>query len=228
MECRIFVGLEDRLSEGTTKATFYKRTGKRVCDLVVVVPGLIVASPLLLLLSVIVRLSMGTPVLFRQTRPGFKAAPFRIFKLRTMKDLRDDEARLLPDVRRLTRFGRFLRATSLDELPELLNVLRGEMSLVGPRPLLMQYLDRYSPEQARRMDLRPGVTGHAQVCGRNLVSWEERFRLDVWYVDHCTLWLDLKILFQTVGTVLKREGIVKEGHATMTEFMGSGKPDGEL
>ena len=216
------------MDTATTNRTFYMRVGKRIGDLLLVVPGLILVSPLLLLLALIVRLNMGSPVLFRQTRPGFKGTPFRVFKFRTMRDLRDADGRLLPDASRLTAFGRFLRAASFDELPELFNVLKGEMSLVGPRPLLMQYLDRYSPEQARRMDVRPGLTGHAQVHGRNLVSWDERFRLDVWYVDRCSVWLDLKILFQTIGTVLKREGIAKEGHATMTEFMGSGNPDGEL
>jgi len=205
--------------------SFYRAYGKRVFDLVVVVPALLVLSPLLLLLALAVRISLGSPVLFRQTRPGLHGRPFRILKFRTMRDLHDEDGRPLPDERRLTRFGRFLRASSLDELPELLNVLKGEMSLVGPRPLLMQYLQRYSPEQARRHECLPGLTGHAQVRGRNLVSWDERFRLDVWYVERCTLWLDLRILAQTVVTVVKREGITSEGHASMPEFMGSGKPE---
>lgn len=212
----------------TLSATFYQRTGKRLFDLLLVIPGLIVGAPLLLVLALVVRWNMGAPSLFRQTRPGLKGAPFRIFKFRTMLDARDGDGKPLPDERRLTATGRFLRGSSLDELPELFNVLKGEMSLVGPRPLLMQYLDRYSPEQARRMDLLPGITGHAQVSGRNAVTWDEKFRLDVWYVDHCTLWLDVRILLRTIRTVFGREGVAKEGHATTTEFMGSGKPDGRL
>jgi len=209
-------------------ATFYKRTGKRLFDLLLVVPGLIVAAPLLIVLALVVRWNVGAPVLFRQIRPGLKGEPFRIIKFRSMRNAAGDDGKPLPDEQRLTAIGRFLRASSLDELPELFNVLKGEMSLVGPRPLLMQYLERYSKEQARRMDLLPGITGHAQVSGRNAVTWDEKFRLDVWYVDHCTLWLDVRILLRTIGTVFSREGVAKEGHATTTEFMGSGKPDGEL
>jgi lipopolysaccharide/colanic/teichoic acid biosynthesis glycosyltransferase len=202
-------------------STFYRAIGKRGFDLLVVIPGLLLCVPLLLLLAIAVRLRLGSPVLFRQSRPGRHGRPFEILKFRTMRDLADENGQPLEDALRLTPFGRFLRAASLDELPELINVFKGEMSLVGPRPLLMQYLGRYSAEQARRHQLRPGITGHAQVNGRNLVSWDERFRLDVWYVDHCSLLLDLKILLQTIMTVVKREGITSEGHASMPEFMGS-------
>jgi lipopolysaccharide/colanic/teichoic acid biosynthesis glycosyltransferase len=163
---------------------------------------------------------MGKPILFRQERIGAKGKPFTILKFRTMTMKRDNDGHLLPDALRLTRFGRFLRGSSLDELPELLNVLKGDMSLVGPRPLLMQYLDRYTPEQARRHEVKPGITGWAQVHGRNALTWEEKFTLDVWYVDHCSLSLDLRILLLTLWKVLKREGISQEGSATMTEFMG--------
>jgi lipopolysaccharide/colanic/teichoic acid biosynthesis glycosyltransferase len=194
---------------------------KRLFDLTAASLGLIVLSPILLILALFVRLIHGTPVLFRQMRPGYRGRPFHLYKFRTMTDERDETGSLLPDAKRLTRLGRFLRATSLDELPELFNILRGEMSLVGPRPLLMQYLERYSPEQARRHDMLPGLTGWAQVNGRNALTWEDKFRLDVWYVDHWSLWLDIKILFITLWKVLKREGISQEGHATAEEFMGN-------
>ncbi|PWH12191.1 MAG: sugar transferase [Anaerolineae bacterium] len=194
---------------------------KRLFDLFLATLGLVLLSPVLLLIALLVRLYHGSPVLFRQRRPGLKGKPFYIYKFRTMTDARDENGNLLPDSQRLTRLGRFLRASSLDELPELLNVLRGEMSIVGPRPLLMQYLDRYTPEQARRHDVLPGITGWAQVNGRNAISWEEKFRLDVWYVDHWSLWLDLKIILLTLWKVLKREGISQPGHATAEEFLGS-------
>lgn len=194
---------------------------KRLFDLFFAALGVVILSPVLLLIALLVRIYHGSPVLFTQQRPGFKGRPFFIYKFRTMTDARDAEGRLLPDAQRLTRLGRFLRAASLDELPELFNVLRGEMSLVGPRPLLMQYLDRYTPEQARRHEVLPGITGWAQVNGRNALSWEDKFRLDVWYVDHWSLWLDVKILLLTVWKVLKREGISQPGHATAEEFMGS-------
>jgi len=164
---------------------------------------------------------LGRPVLFRQRRPGRDGVPFWVLKFRTMTEARDAAGNLLPDAQRLTPFGRWLRSTSLDELPELLNVLRGEMSLVGPRPLLMQYLTRYRPDQARRHEVPPGLTGWAQINGRNALSWEEKFRLDVWYVDHRSLWLDLKILALTVVKVLRRDGISAAGEATMPEFLGS-------
>jgi len=167
---------------------------------------------------------MGSPVLFRQVRPGLHRKPFVMYKFRTMRDLRDTEGRLLPDEMRLTRVGHILRATSLDELPELFNVLKGEMSLVGPRPLLMEYLELYTPEQARRHEVKPGITGWAQVNGRNAITWEEKFKLDVWYVDNWSLGLDLKILALTLIKVLKREGISADGHATMPEFRGSQGP----
>lgn len=194
---------------------------KRLFDLFLAALGVVILSPVLLLIALLVRIYHGSPVLFTQQRPGFKGRPFFIYKFRTMTDARDAEGRLLPDAQRLTRLGRFLRASSLDELPELFNVLRGEMSLVGPRPLLMQYLDRYTPEQARRHEVLPGITGWAQVNGRNALSWEDKFRLDVWYVDHWSLWLDVKILLLTLWKVLKREGISQPGHATAEEFMGS-------
>jgi lipopolysaccharide/colanic/teichoic acid biosynthesis glycosyltransferase len=169
----------------------------------------------------VVRRKLGSPALFRQVRPGLHGRPFMMVKFRTMTDERGADGELLPDAQRLTAFGRFLRASSLDELPELWNVLRGEMSLVGPRPLLMEYLPLYSPEQARRHEVRPGITGWAQVNGRNAVSWDERFKLDVWYVDHRSLWLDLRILWLTVRKVLVREGISAQGEATMSRFTGN-------
>jgi len=201
---------------------FYRTRGKRAFDLAVAVPCLALGWPLLAALAVLTRFWMGSPVLYRQVRPGLGGAPFTILKFRTMRDARDASGRPLPDAERLTRFGTWMRAASLDELPELINVVRGDMSLVGPRPLLMQYLDRYSPEQFRRHEVRPGLTGLAQVAGRNLVSWEQRFALDVEYVDRCSLRLDVGILARTVAIVLRREGIAAEGHASMPEFQGSG------
>lgn len=186
---------------------------------------LLLLSPLLLLLAWQVRRHLGSPCLFRQVRPGLGGRPFTMFKFRTMRDAQDAAGRPLPDAERLTPFGRFLRASSLDELPELWNVLRGEMSLVGPRPLLMDYLPLYTAEQARRHEVRPGITGWAQINGRNAQSWGERFRLDVWYVDHQSFFLDLKILFLTVKKVLVREGISAAGEATMPRFCGC--PDNE-
>lgn len=182
--------------------------------------GLLVCSPILAVVALLVRLKLGAPILFRQQRPGLHGKPFMLYKFRTMTDARDADGHLLPDAERLTNFGRFLRRTSLDELPELFNVLKGDMSLVGPRPLLMQYLDRYTPEQMRRHEVKPGITGWAQVNGRNALSWEEKFALDVWYVDHLSLWLDLKIILLTIWKVLRREGISQDGHATMEEFLG--------
>ena len=211
----------------------YRTWGKRLFDLALTIPGLVVALPLLALLALLVRVKLGSPVLFRQTRPGRHGRPFVCLKFRTMTDARDAGGQLLPDAERLTPFGRFLRDSSLDELPELLNVLKGEMSLVGPRPLLMEYLPLYSPEQARRHEVRPGITGWAQIHGRNAQSWEERFKLDVWYVEHHSLWMDIQILAKTVFKVFKREGVSAEGHATMRRFEGGahgssvgGKPEG--
>lgn len=196
---------------------------KRCFDVAVSGAALILLSPLFALLALLVRLRLGSPVFFRQMRPGLLGKPFSMVKFRTMTDARDAEGRLLPDGERLTPFGRFLRSTSLDELPELWNVLRGDMSLVGPRPLLLAYLDRYSPEQARRHEVRPGITGLAQVNGRNALTWEEKFRLDVVYVDTWTFGLDLRILAKTVVAVLRREGIAAEGQSTVEEFRGSGE-----
>jgi len=194
---------------------------KRVLDLAVALSALIVFSPLLALIALLVRLKIGSPILFRQRRPGLHGNPFTIYKFRTMTDVRDVQGRPLPDAERLTSLGRFLRSTSLDELPELINVLKGEMSLVGPRPLLLQYLERYTPQQMRRHEVKPGITGWAQVNGRNALTWEQKFALDVWYVDHQSLWLDLKIIGLTMCEVLKREDISHPGQATMEEFMRS-------
>lgn len=194
---------------------------KRLFDIVISSLLLILLSPVLLVLSILVRITLGSPVLFRQVRPGLHGRPFTMYKFRTMTDERDIQGRLLPDEQRLTKLGRFLRSTSLDELPELFNVLKGDMSLVGPRPLLMEYLPLYTPEQARRHEVRPGITGWAQVNGRNAISWEEKFRYDVWYVDNWSFWLDIKILWMTIVSVLKREGISAQGHVTMPPFTGS-------
>ena len=195
---------------------------KRAFDFGASLLALILLSPLLALIASLVRLQLGSPILFRQQRPGLCGNPFIIYKFRTMTDARGAHGNLLPDAQRLTPLGRFLRSTSLDELPELFNVLKGDMSLVGPRPLLMQYLERYTPEQMRRHEVRPGLTGWAQINGRNAITWEEKFTLDVWYVDHQSLWLDLKIIALTVWKVLTREGISQPGQATMEEFMGAG------
>lgn len=191
---------------------------KRAFDFIVALIGLIVLSPLLLGLMGVIRWRLGAPVLFCQVRPGRYAKPFKLVKFRTMLDACDSEGHLLPDAQRLTRFGRFLRASSLDELPELWNVLKGEMSLVGPRPLLMDYLPYYSDEQARRHEVRPGIAGWAQVNGRNAISWDDKFKLDVWYVDHQSLALDMRILWWTVKKVCARDGISADGHATMPRF----------
>jgi lipopolysaccharide/colanic/teichoic acid biosynthesis glycosyltransferase len=194
---------------------------KRLFDLIVAIVLLVLLCIPLLLLAVVIRLRLGSPVLFRQVRPGLHGRPFTMVKFRTMTDGRGPDGALLPDAQRLTSFGRMLRSTSLDELPELWNVLRGEMSLVGPRPLLMEYLPLYTPEQARRHEVRPGITGWAQVNGRNALSWETRFSLDVWYVDHRTFWLDLRILGMTIRKVLVRDGISAQGDATMPRFTGT-------
>ena len=193
---------------------------KRLLDFIAALLGLIALALPLLLLMALIRRRLGSPVFFRQTRPGLHGQPFEMVKFRTMTDTRGPDGALLPDAERLTPFGRFLRSTSLDELPELWNVLKGDMSLVGPRPLLMEYLPLYSPEQARRHAVRPGVTGWAQVNGRNAISWEEKFALDTWYVDHQSLLLDMKILWLTVKKVLVREGISAAGEATMGKFTG--------
>lgn len=215
--------MPDATHAGTRVAT---AISKRAFDVIVATTALVLLSPVLVVVAVLVRRRIGSPILFRQKRPGLNGVPFEILKFRTMTNAVDDAGQLLPDEQRLPRFGKTLRSTSLDELPELVNVILGEMSLVGPRPLVMRYLSRYTPEQARRNLARPGITGLAQVKGRNAISWEERFALDVEYVDSWTFLLDLKILFWTVGTVLKREGISTEGHATAPEFMGTEAPNG--
>ncbi len=193
---------------------------KRLFDLLVSVLSLLILALPLALLVWLVRRKLGSPVLFRQVRPGLHGQPFTMVKFRTMTDERGPDGGLLPDAQRLTPFGRHLRASSLDELPELWNVLKGEMSLVGPRPLLLEYLPLYTPEQARRHEVRPGITGWAQVNGRNAISWEDKFALDVWYVDHRNLWLDVRILWMTVKKVLVRDGISAVGEATMPKFTG--------
>lgn len=194
---------------------------KRAFDVLSAGAALIILSPVLLAVAWRVRKHLGSPVLFKQVRPGLNGKPFQMVKFRTMLDAVDDHGNVLPDDVRLTSFGRFLRSASLDELPELWNVLKGDMSLVGPRPLLMEYLHLYSPEQARRHDVRPGVTGWAQINGRNAISWDDKFKLDVWYVDNQSLWLDLKIIVLTIKKVLVRDGISAEGEATMSKFTGS-------
>lgn len=194
---------------------------KRFFDVIICVAALLIMSPLLTVLMILTWLLMKNPIFFKQTRPGLHSKPFQLIKFRTMTETRSKEGNLLPDAERLTTYGRFLRSTSLDELPELFNVLKGEMSLVGPRPLLIQYLDRYTPDQARRHEVKPGITGWAQVNGRNAITWEEKFKLDVWYVDNRSMWLDIKIIGMTIMKILKREGVNEPGQATMTEFMGS-------
>lgn len=199
-----------------------KKKMKRLFDIVITIMILAVLFPILVAISLAIQWQMGRPVFFGQMRPGLKGLPFTLYKFRTMHDGRDDRGELLADAVRLTSFGRFLRSSSIDELPELLNVLKGEMSLVGPRPLLMQYLDRYTAEQARRHEVKPGITGWAQINGRNAITWEEKFKLDVWYVDNQSLFLDIKIIFMTIWKILKREGISQPGQATMEEFLGQG------
>lgn len=200
---------------------FYSRRGKRLLDIILVISCLIIFVPVMIVVAFLVRLKLGSPVLFCQQRPGLGGQPFALRKFRTMTNVRDAQGCLLPDADRLPPFGRWLRRLSLDELPELWNVLRGEMSLVGPRPLLMQYLSRYTAEQRRRHDVPPGITGWAQVHGRNALSWEQKFALDIWYVEHQSFWIDIYILHLTIWKTLQREGISQEGQATMEEFQGS-------
>ncbi len=194
---------------------------KRIFDLTVILLGFILLSPFMFLTALIVGIFLGTPIFFFQQRPGYKGQPFNIYKFRTMTDASDSTGNLLPDSERLTNLGRFLRALSLDELPEIVNILRGEMSVVGPRPLLMDYLERYSAEQMRRHDVYPGLTGWAQVKGRNAITWRDKFRHDVWYVDNWSFWLDIKIILLTLWKVIKREGISQPGQATTEYFMGN-------
>lgn len=202
------------------KKGFYEKYIKRPQDFCCALAAVIVLSPVMTITALLVRVKLGTPVLFSQERPGLNGEIFTLYKFRTMTDEKDCEGKLLPDKDRLTSFGKMLRSTSLDELPELINILKGDMSVVGPRPLLVKYLPLYNKHQARRHEVRPGFTGFAQVHGRNAISWEEKFNLDVEYVDHVTFWGDWKIIFQTVKTVLKREGISSETAATMEEFKG--------
>lgn len=202
-----------------------KLVAKRTLDLVVAIPSFILLIPVMIVLAVVIAIHLGRPVIFAQVRPGYRGKPFRMYKFRTMRDMRDPSGELLPDEQRLTPLGRFLRSTSLDELPELWNVIRGDMSLVGPRPLLMEYLDLYTPEQARRHEVPPGITGWAQVNGRNSLSWEEKFALDVWYVDNWSLWLDIKILWRTLAAVVSRRGVSADGHVTMPRFTGGNKQE---
>lgn len=201
--------------------TWYRRKGKRLLDFVIALTGMVVFWPLMLIIAVVIGFRLGRPVIFRQQRPGLQGRPFTLYKFRTMSNVHDTDGNLLPDSARLTPIGRFLRSTSLDELPELFNVVKGDMSLVGPRPWLTAYLDRYTSEQMRRHEVRPGITGWAQINGRNALSWNERLEMDVWYVDHVSLWLDVRILLLTLFKVLKREGIHQDGHATTSEFMGT-------
>lgn len=200
---------------------------KRLFDLVITLLGMVIALPLMGIIALVIYLKEGSPVLFKQPRPGLGGKIFTLYKFRTMRNAVDRYGNLLPDAERLTRLGKFLRSTSLDELPELFNVLRGEMSLVGPRPLLVEYLPRYTPEQARRHEVLPGITGWAQINGRNALTWEEKFRLDVWYVDHWSLGLDVKILALTLWKVLRREGINAPGSETAEPFMGSPEKSGQ-
>ena len=204
-------------------SNFYRDHGKRIMDVSLAALLLIATAPVLLVVALLVRIKLGSPVLFRHLRPGWRAAPFELLKFRTMTMQQDSRGQVLPDEERATPLGRLLRASSIDELPELWNVLRGEMSLVGPRPLMMHYLPRYSAHQLRRHDVRPGITGLAQVNGRNRLSWEKKFNLDVWYADHISLGLDLRILAKTLWIVVRREGISDEKHFSSPEFMGSDK-----
>lgn len=196
---------------------------KRLLDITIASIALILLSPLYALVAYKVKKNLGSPVLFRQVRPGLHGKPFEMIKFRTMKDAVGEQGSPLPDSERLTSFGQMLRSTSLDEMPELWNVIKGDMSIVGPRPLLMEYLPLYSPEQAKRHDVRPGMTGHAQVNGRNAISWEEKFKLDTWYVENQSTWLDFKIMFKTVHKVLAKDDISAEGDATMPKFTGNTK-----
>lgn len=200
---------------------------KRLLDIVIASTALILLSPLYVYVAYKVKKNLGSPVLFRQVRPGLHGKPFEMIKFRTMKDALDDQGNPLPDSERLTPFGKMLRATSLDEMPELWNVIKGDMSVVGPRPLLMEYLPLYNEEQAKRHNVRPGMTGHAQVNGRNAISWEEKFKLDTWYVENQSIWLDFKIMLKTVQKVIAKDDISAEGEATMTRFIGSKHKDKE-
>lgn len=208
------------------KKSFYEKFIKRPQDFLCALLAIVVLSPVMLITAVLVRTKLGSPVIFKQERPGLNGKIFTLYKFRTMTDKKDEDGNLLPDETRLTNFGKKLRSTSLDELPELFNILNGDMAVVGPRPLLVRYLPRYNAHQARRHEVRPGFTGYAQVNGRNSITWEDKFNKDVYYVDHVTFLGDWKIIFQTVGTVLKKEGISSDTSVTMEEFMGSSSNDG--
>ncbi len=203
---------------------WYHNFGKRLFDLFLVIPSLVLSAPVLALIAILVRIKLGAPIFFRQQRPGLHGRPFIILKFRTMANTRDAQGRLLPDVERLTPFGRLLRRTSLDELPELINVLTGDMSLVWPRPLLVRYLDRYTPEQFHRHNIRPGITGWAQINGRNELDWDDRFKLDLWYIHNLSLWLDIKILAMTTWKILASEGVLEEAGGAFPEFWGAQGP----
>ncbi|NSL52736.1 sugar transferase [Calidifontibacillus erzurumensis] len=209
----------------SSKGGFYRRFVKRPMDIVLSLLAIIVLSPVFLLVAMLVRVKLGSPVIFKQERPGLNEKIFTMYKFRTMTDERDENGKLLPNHLRLTKFGKILRSTSLDELPEFINVLKGDMSLVGPRPLLVEYLPLYNEEQSRRHHVRPGITGYAQVNGRNAISWEEKFNKDIYYVDHVNFLLDMKILFQTVIKVFKRENINRNENVTMERFTGTNKMD---
>lgn len=198
---------------------------KRMIDVLVALAGIVLFLPLMVVVALAIWCTMGRPIIYRQIRPGLHGRPFVLYKFRTMTNAVGANGQLLPDEQRLTRLGRWLRTTSLDELPELWNVLKGDMSIVGPRPLLMEYLDLYTPEQARRHEVKPGITGWAQINGRNTLSWEEKFRFDIWYVDNWTVWLDLKIMLLTISKVLRREGINADGYATAPKFGGSDRSE---
>lgn len=210
------------------KMGFYEKCIKRPQDFLCALAAIIVLSPVMIITAILVRTKLGSPVIFKQERPGLNGKIFTLYKFRTMTDKKDEKGNLLPDEIRLTNFGKKLRSTSLDELPELFNILNGDMAVVGPRPLLVRYLPRYNEHQARRHEVRPGFTGYAQVNGRNSITWEEKFDKDVYYVDHVTFLGDWKIIFQTVGTVLKKEGISSDTSATMEEFMGSMSQNGDV
>lgn len=214
--------------QGRAAGNWYRTTGKRLLDFCLAATCLVLLAPLLAVLILLVRWRLGSPVFFRQERPGLQGQPFRLCKFRTMTDARDATGALLPDAERLPAFGRWLRSTSLDELPELWNILRGDMSFVGPRPLLTRYLPLYSSRQSKRHDVRPGLTGWAQIHGRNATTWDDRLERDAWYVDHVTFPLDARILFATLGKVLRRDGISAAGEATMSEFTGSNSKDDDF
>ncbi len=209
------------MAEEMHRQGFYEKYVKRPQDFLCALAAILILSPVLLAVAVCVRIKLGSPVLFKQQRPGLHEKIFQLYKFRTMTDARDENGELLPDEIRLTPFGKWLRSTSLDELPELWNILRGDMAVIGPRPLLVKYLSLYSEKQHRRHEVRPGLTGYAQSHGRNTVSWEERFEMDVWYVDHISFVTDIRVLVDTIKTVIKREGVSSEASVTMEEFMGN-------